>query len=251
MIDEALEDDEVPESLKSLLVTLLVALFVAFVLRVFVFQPFTIPSESMEPNLIRGDYVITSKYTVGYGRFAADPLPFPSRKGRMFEREPERGDIIVFKPKNSRLHFIKRLVGIPGDRIQMISGILYINNEPSTLLATKETGPEDAFYAGATVKVEKIADRDGHLIFDHIVNNDTDNTGVYTVPPGHYFMIGDNRDHSGDSRMLTNGGIGFVPTENIVGKAEFILLSAKDGFSILKPWTWNKLRGDRFFKGIK
>lgn len=247
-----LDTPEESESFKSFFTTILGALFIAFLLRVFVFQPFTIPSASMEPNLIRGDYIITSKYSVGYGRFAADPLPFPAKNGRIFEREPKRGDVIVFKPKDTKEHYIKRLVGVPGDKIQMIAGILYINERPSPLLDTELRGPDDARHRGAQVKIETIAGNDPHLIFDHVLNSDTDDTGVYVVPAGHYFMIGDNRDNSGDSRMtFSKGGIGFVPSENIIGKAEFVLLSARDGFSIFKPWTWGKFRSDRFFKGIK
>lgn len=252
MSKAAQDKDEKSEGLGSLFVTVLWALLIAFVLRVFVFQPFTIPSESMEPNLIRGDYIITSKYSVGYGRYAADPLPFPARNGRLFEREPNRGDVIVFKPKDLRQHYIKRLVGLPGDRIQMIAGILYVNDEPVKLADTNVAGPEDARYFGARVKKETNDRRYSYLIFDHIINNPSDNTGVYQVPERHYFMVGDNRDHSGDSRMtLSEGGVGFVPAENIIGKAEFVLLSVKDGFSIFKPWTWGRIRGNRFFKGIK
>lgn len=244
--------EETSDSFGSLFVTILWALLIAFALRIFVFQPFTIPSESMEPNLIRGDYIITSKYSVGYGRYAADPLPFPSGKGRLFEREPNRGDVIVFKPKDLKQHYIKRLVGLPGDRIQMIAGILYINDVPVKLNIADIQGPEDARYFGAKVKKESIDGRRYHLVFDHIINNPSDNTGIYMVPDRHYFMLGDNRDHSGDSRMtLSEGGVGFVPAENIIGKAEFVLLSVKDGFSIFKPWTWGRVRGDRFFKGIK
>jgi len=126
-VAEAAHDDKKQgDNLKSLFLTILWALFIAFFLRVFIFQPFTIPSESMEPNLIRGDYIITSKYSVGYGRYAADPLPFPARNGRFMEREPKRGDVIVFKPKDQKEHFIKRLVGVPGDRIQLVDGFQQI-----------------------------------------------------------------------------------------------------------------------------
>lgn len=237
---------------KSLFVTIFWALVIAFLLRIFVFQPFTIPSASMEPNLIEGDYIITSKYSVGYGRYAAEPLPFPVKSGRLFEREPKRGDIVVFKPENIRKHYIKRLVGLPGDRIQMIAGILYINEHPASLSDTDQKGPEDADYYGANTKVETIKGQNQYLIYDHIGNNDVDNTDVYLVPEGHYFMLGDNRDHSGDSRMtLRQGGINFVPAENIIGRAEFVLLSAREGFSLIKPWTWGELRGDRFFKGLR
>ncbi len=237
---------------KNLFITVFWALVVAFLLRIFIFQPFTIPSASMEPNLIEGDYIITSKYTVGYGRYAADPLPFPVSEGRLFEREPKRGDVIVFKPKNIRKHYIKRLVGLPGDRIQMIAGILYINNEPSNLSETTDKGPVDADNYGAKVQIETIGGQSRHLIYDSIGNSLTDDTDEFIVPDGHYFMIGDNRDRSGDSRMtLRQGGIDFVPSENIIGKAEFILLSARQDFSLIKPWTWGELRRERFFKAIR
>ncbi len=251
MPDAAQNKEDEGDNLKSLFLTILWALFIAFFLRVFIFQPFTIPSESMEPNLIRGDYIITSKYSVGYGRYAADPLPFPVKNGRFLEREPKRGDVIVFKPIDETQHFIKRLVGVPGDRIQLIDGILYINETPSPQLSTDIAGPRDARNYGAAVKVETIAGRNGHLTYDEVVNHPSDNSGVYVVPGGHYFMLGDNRDNSGDSRFDQPRGIGFVPAENIVGKAEFILLSARDEFSIIRPWTWNNVRGDRFFKGIR
>lgn len=246
------ETSEKKDGWKSLFVTVFWALVVAFLLRIFIFQPFTIPSGSMEPNLIEGDYIITSKYTVGYGRYAAEPLPFPVSKGRLFEREPSRGDVVVFKPKNIPKHYIKRLVGLPGDRIQMIAGILYINDEPSSLSTTRDKGPEDARNFGAVAQVETIAGQSQHLLYDTIGNSLTDNTEEFVVPAGHYFMIGDNRDRSGDSRMTKRqGGIGFVPSENIIGKAEFVLLSARDDFSLIKPWTWGELRKERFFKGIQ
>ena len=249
---EKAEESKSGSGFRSLFVTVFWALVIAFLLRVFVFQPFTIPSASMEPNLIEGDYIITSKYSVGYGRYAADPLPFPVSNGRLFASEPRRGDVIVFKPKGIKKHYIKRLVGLPGDKIQMIAGILYINDEPSTLQDSAAVMPEDAEFAMAKAKVETIPGESQHFIYDHITNNGADNTDVYIVPRGHYFMIGDNRDHSGDSRFTTfQGGIGFVPAENIIGKAEFILLSAREDFSLIRPWTWGELRRDRFFKGIQ
>ena len=249
MADTAQEEDK-KDGFKSLVVTMLWALLIAFVLRVLVFQPFTIPSESMVPNLIKGDYIIASKYSVGYGPYAADPLPIPVKNGRLFEREPKRGDVIVFKPDGERQHYVKRLVGLPGDRIQMISGILYINEQPSALSNTKLAGPLDIDKIG-TIKLETFSGGKKHIILDKVQNYDWDNTDVYLVPDRHYFMMGDNRDNSGDSRMRLHTGVGLIPSENIIGKAEFVLLSAQDGFSIFKPWTWGKLRGDRWFKGIK
>lgn len=227
------------------------ALVIAFTLRTFVFQPFTIPSASMEPNLIEGDHIITSKFSVGYGRFAASPIPFPARNGRWFERGPERGDIIVFKPGKDAKYFIKRVVGLPGDRVQMNGGVLYINGEAAKQTRTDQKGPDDALYSGSKVFVETITGDNAHLVYNLADNYVTDNTGVYLVPPRNYFMMGDNRDASGDSRLtLEQGGVGFVPAENIIGKAEFILLSGQQGFSLIKPWTWKKFRSERFLKGL-
>ncbi len=243
---------EQKETVGGFLSTFFWALVIAFGLRTFIFQPFTIPSASMEPNLIEGDYIITSKYSVGYGRYAADPLPFPVKSGRLFERMPKRGDVIVFKPEGRKEHFIKRMIGLPGDKVQLVDGVLQINGTAIPQKVTKRIGPQDAKYSGAEILVETPMNNEDYLIFDHIKNNPSDNSSVFTVPVGYYFMMGDNRDHSGDSRMTAaQGGIGFVPAENLIGRAEFILLSAKDDFSLFKPWTWNRIRGDRFFVGLR
>ena len=244
--------DKPKDSLLGLFATVLWAFILAFALRTFLFQPFTIPSASMEPNLIEGDYLITSKYSVGYGKFAADPLPFPVKTGRLFERSPKRGDIIVFKPQGSSKYFIKRLVGLPGDDIQMINGELYINDELQAQAMTTITAHPDSEFAGAEVRTESFGGRKPHLLFEHVQNHDGDNTKVYSVPDNHYFMMGDNRDHSGDSRMPARlGGIGYVPAENIIGRAEFVLVSAKPDFVLFKPWTWGEIRGDRLLRGLR
>ncbi|NNE58806.1 MAG: signal peptidase I [Hellea sp.] len=236
---------------KSLLTTIFVALLIAYLLRVFIFQPFTIPSASMEPNLIKGDYIITSKYSVGYGKYAAEPLRFPMKTGRLLERGPERGDIVVFKPVNNPKHYIKRVVGLPGDQVQMKSGELYLNDTLIVQTYADREGPKGAQDYGAQVMVETFRGESAHLIFEK-EHNRLGDTPVYHVPAGHYFMMGDNRDNSDDSRKThADGGIGFVPSQNIIGKAEFILFSAKDDFSIIKPWTWSQFRADRFFKGLQ
>jgi len=239
------------------------ALGIAIVLRTFLFQPFHIPSGSMLPGLMKGDYIITTKYSLGYGKYAAAPFPFPVKKGRLFERQPERGDVIVFRPEGLNKTFIKRLVGLPGDEIQMREGRLFINGKQADTQFVEQTeflqhlGDEPPVMKSARLLTEKFENGNTHQIFDSIVNNkDVDNTGVYTVASAHYFFLGDNRDHSGDSRMdvipnSNRGGAGVVPAENLIGKAEFILLSAKDDFVLFKPWTWANMRGDRFFKGIK
>ena len=233
--------------------TLLWALGIAFVLRTFLFQPFHIPSGSMLPGLMKGDYIITTKYSLGYGRHAATPLPFPVKKGRLFEREPARGDIIVFRPEGHTKNFIKRLVGQPGDQIQMKEGRLHINGKP---IQIQKVGQESYIdQSGRKVLAEAWSEAFGdkpHIIYDTQKNGRADNTNIYTVPAGHYFMMGDNRDRSGDSRMsISNGGAGYIPTENLMGKAKFILLSVDDDFALFKPWTWANMRSSRFFKVIK
>ncbi len=246
------QSENTEESWLGLLFTIACAFAFAFALRVFVFQPFTIPSASMEPNLIEGDYIITSKYSVGYGKFAAAPLPFPIKNGRLFSRGPERGDIIVFKPEGRAQYYIKRVVGLPGDRVQMIAGLLYVNDDVHPQTKSALDAHSDTEFYGAEVRNENFGGTNTHQIFEHIKNHPGDNTKVYIVPDNQYFMMGDNRDHSGDSRLpRVQGGVGFVPSENIIGKAEFILLSAKPEVVFYKPWTWHKLRGSRFFKGLK
>lgn len=238
----------------ELVSTVLWALAIAFVLRTFIFQPFHIPSGSMLPGLMKGDYIITSKYSVGYGRHAATPLPFPVKEGRLFEREPSRGDVLVFRPEGSDKNFIKRLVGLPGDQIQMQSGQLYINGEkmPLERVALEEFTNSFGNVEPAEAFNETFPNGNIHKIYDAQKNGPADNTQIRTVPAGHYFMMGDNRDHSGDSRIsVREGGAGFVPMENIIGRAEIVLLSVDDDFVLFKPWTWLNMRGDRWFKGIK
>ena len=234
--------------------TIVWALGIAFVLRTFIFQPFTIPSASMYPGLMEGDYVITSKYSVGYGKLAAKPLPFPDVKGRLLGRGPERGDVIVFRPEGESENFIKRVVGLPGDRVQMREGRLYINEEPVSLETIGEepyTHRQDGRAVADFVverQLERLPGEDGdHFVYDGRKGDVLDNTGVFTVEPGKYFMMGDNRDFSGDSRA----SVGYVPAENIIGRAEFILLSVNEDFNLFNPLTWLNFRGDRFFKRVR
>ncbi|MEP1229651.1 MAG: signal peptidase I [Litorimonas sp.] len=234
--------------------TVVWAVIIAVVLRTFIFQPFHIPSGSMLPGLMKGDYIITSKYSLGYGKYAATPLPFPRKKGRLFERAPKRGDVIVFRPEGDDKNFIKRLVGLPGDKVQVQDGLLYINN---TAVEVQLLGNENFTSSnGASVPVERwkemFPNGAEHIIYDAQKNNRNDNTPVRTVPAGYYFMMGDNRDYSSDSRVpVRAGGAGLVPSENLMGKAEIVLLSVNDDFVLFKPWTWGNMRGSRFFKAIK
>ena len=207
----------------------------------------------MQPNLLKGDYVITSKLSLGYGKHAASPLPFPVKNGRLFEREPKRGDVLVFKPEGNNKNFIKRLVGLPGDQVQVKGGLLFLNGEQVPIEVLPEGIRRDRFGEDHPSKayLETFDNGNVHAVFDGDPNGREDDTDIFTVPAGHYFLMGDNRDFSADSRVsLSSGGASYVPAENLIGRAEFVLLSVNKDFSIKKPWTWLNFRGDRFFQGI-
>ncbi len=251
--------------------TVVYALLIAFILRVVLFQPFTIPSASMEPTLLVGDYIIVSKFAYGWGRHS---IPFnpPLGKGRLLYREPKRGDIIVFKlPRDGRTDYIKRLIGLPGDKIQVTHGVLHINGQA---VEREKIGPglvdPDSPVASATAYKETLPGGKTFVTNTWDPNGGADNTAVYTVPKGCFFMMGDNRDDSLDSRfdpgevppgeascpwnsdvdnrVQPDLGVGFVPANDLVGRADIILFSWKPGASLFKPWTWvSDARWNRFF----
>ena len=235
------------ENIKTIFYALLIALFI----RSFIFQPFYIPSSSMEPVLLTGDRLFVSKYTYGYSRHS---LPFSPKvySKRLFPTKPEIGDVIVFKtPADNRTDYIKRLIGLPGDTIQILNKDLYINNikvqrkkvlEPSFLNCGNETFQTVSYIETLSNGKTYVASysKEGTIV----------NTDKYKVPENHYFFMGDNRDCSKDSRFLSS--VGYVNFNNLVGKAKFIFFSndIKKG-SFLKFWKWNKsLRIKRFFKRI-
>ncbi|HEY8617683.1 signal peptidase I [Phenylobacterium sp.] len=236
--------------------TIVWALAIALVLRVFLLQPYTIPSASMEPNLYEGDYIVVTKWSYGYSKHSA-PFSPPLFEGRIAGKSPERGDVAVFKtPRDNRTDLIKRVIGLPGDRIQMKGGELFLNGErirrtpiqPSQALARsmQERG------GGGELFVETLPGGRSYLTQDYGPDGGLDETDVYVVPEGHYFMMGDNRDNSSDSRVpVAANGVGYLPAENLVGRARIVLVSWKPGASILKPWTWLSLDTDRFFKPLK
>ena len=244
--DKASGVNDFVEIVKTVAYALLIALF----LRVLFFQPFTIPSASMEPTLLEGDYIIVSKFSYGYSRHSI-PFSPPLFKGRIMERSPERGDIIVFKlPRDGRTDYIKRLIGLPGDRVQMRQGRLWVNGKE---VIDKELPPVmiDSGY-GFTRNVQRFQETlpggRTFITYDFGPDGDVDNTPTFVVPEGHYFFMGDNRDNSLDSRVPAEIGVGFVPAENLVGKAQIILLSWNPGASLFKPWTWvMNARPSRFF----
>jgi signal peptidase I len=246
------QGDSLVENVK----TIIFALSVAFVLRVFLFQPFNIPSESMRPGLVVGDYLWTSKWDYGYSRMS---IPFEPKlfAGRIFGREPDRGDVVVFKlPRDNKTDFIKRLIGLPGDRIQVIGGRLIINGTP---VQQEMLGPETIIdQSGNTPTVtrfrETLPNGKSYVTYDLYTNGPFDDTQVFVVPAGHYFMMGDNRDNSTDSRAdpVLQGGVGFVPAENLVGRGRVVLLSFKEETRIYLPWTWfTGLRWDRLAVPIR
>ncbi|PKQ09319.1 MAG: signal peptidase I [Alphaproteobacteria bacterium HGW-Alphaproteobacteria-12] len=231
--------------------TIAYALLIALVIRAFLFQPFFIPSSSMESTLLVGDYLFVAKYSYGYSRHS---LPFspPLFSGRIAGMAPDRGDIAVFKqPIDNRTDFIKRVIGLPGDTVQMKEGILYLNDK-----AVPRARVDDFIYrdGGGNVRRipqyrETLPNGVSYITLDMSRNSVLDNTGLYIVPEGHYFMMGDNRDNSSDSRVPSS--VGYVPFENLVGKAEIIFFSADGSASFLQFWKWpSAIRWDRIGKWV-
>ena len=220
--------------------TIIYAVLIAVVIRSFLFEPFRIPSGSMYPTLEVGDYLFVSKYTYGYSRysFPGGIIPF---EGRIWADMPKRGDIVVFKfPVDNKTDFIKRVIGLPGDTIEVKRGRLYINNQ---MVEREEVGDYtvDEFVIrpeNYTEYTETLPEGFKHNILEvSDYEPQVDNTTKATVPEGHIFVMGDNRDRSDDSRV----SVGFVPVENLVGKARFLFFSHNDKGAWYKPWTWPKL----------
>lgn len=230
--------------------TVVFALLIALVLRVLLFQPFTIPSASMEPNLYEGDYIVVSKWSYGYSKHSI-PFSPPVFNGRILGREPARGDIAVFKlPRDNKTDYIKRVIGLPGDKVQMIANKLYINGAPVQDVVVTRAEMADMFGPRAVTQVrETLPGGKSFMTQDFGPGNELDDTPLYEVPAGHYFMMGDNRDNSIDSRVEMSSGVGMVPAENLVGKAEIIMFSWTPGASLFNPVSWfANVRFSRFFK---
>jgi signal peptidase I len=239
-----------PNELQEIAKTVVAALAIALALRVLLFQPFTIPSDSMEPGLLTGDYVVTTKFDYGWSRYSI-PLGLPLFKGRIFGRDPQRGDVIVFKlPRDTHQDYVKRLIGLPGDRVQLKGGTVFVNGRaiPRTPIGPAQDPGSPEVYPQQVVETQG-AHR--YITFDRGEAHDGDDTEVFVVPERHYFMMGDNRDNSLDSRWPPEVlGVGLVPAENLEGRARFILMSWQPGASILKPWTWLNLRPSRFLRAV-
>jgi len=256
------------------------ALLIALVIRTFLFQPFNIPSGSMKGTLLVGDYLFVSKFSYGYSRFSM-PFSPPLFSGRIWGADPSRGDVVVFRfpkhdddpcakyadnddrcPKHDNDDYIKRVIGLPGERIQMQRGVLYINDEPvkrermDDFVGEDPCGPEGI----RPVPIRKVPRWKETL--PNGVSYETlqcdelgfyNNTNVYTVPPGHFFMMGDNRDNSSDSRVdPSRGGVGYVPKENLIGRAQVIFFSVLQGESAWRVWEWPwTVRWNRLFKIVR
>jgi signal peptidase I len=224
----------------ELLSTAFWAIAVALVIRTFLFEPFNIPSGSMKPNLLIGDYLFVSKYSYGYSRYSLPfGMPLIPGPGRVMEHDPRQGDVAVFKlPSNPRTDYIKRVIGLPGDRLQMRHGRLYINGklverEPMGVYIDQRGDGTDV---RMNVYEETLPDGVQHVIYEEGDNGPLDNTSEFVVPAGHYFMMGDNRDNSQDSRVTDL--VGYVPVENFVGRAERIFFSTNGRAHFWEFWKW-------------
>lgn len=225
-----------PESKFEFIKTIVIAGALALGFRSLLFEPFNIPSGSMIPTLLVGDYLFVSKYSYGYSRYSF-PFGMAPFDGRVFETSPERGDVAVFRqPQNESVAFIKRIVGLPGDRIQITDGILRINdvavNRVRKGFATASDGYNVIRFA---VYQETLPNGKSYLIQERSDDDVLDNTNVFLVPEGHYFMMGDNRDNSRDSRTTS---VGMVPAENLIGRAERLFFSHNSSAHLWEIWKW-------------
>ena len=244
---------------------LLLLFLFAVILRSFILAPFFIPSVSMQPRMMIGDFLFVAKWPYGYSRFSM-PFGLASFDGRFFGGEPERGDIVVFRHPGDNQDWVKRLIGLPGDTIQMRRGQLFLNgraipkvriadwlipvspNSPCSELAKPVEEGETRFCAYPRYR-ETLPGGRSYEVLDqiHVLGRPPDDTPVYTVPAGHYFMMGDNRDESSDSRFsLDQKGVGFLPRDYLVGRAMIVFFSTDGSAEWLKPWTWfSAARWDR------
>jgi signal peptidase I len=258
----AKNDGGIVETIK----TVVYALLIAGAFRTLFFQPFWIPSESMKDTLLVGDFVFVNKMAYGYSKYSC-PFALCPISGRILGSEPQRGDVVVFRHPVNGSDFVKRLIGLPGDTVQVKKGILYINGAEAPQVPDGQfeevMGPQGPM--GNRPRCENGAVGDGSIctrsrfketlpngVVHDVLNIEddgfADNTDVFTVPEGQYFFMGDNRDNSQDSRFSQAvGGVGFVPKENLIGRADRIIFSSA-GKSMLFFWTW---RSDRFFKAVE
>ena len=226
------------------------AIFIALLIRSFIAEPFNIPSGSMKPNLLVGDFIFVSKWSYGYSKHSL-PFSLPIISNRIFNKLPKKGDVVVFKtPQDNRTDYIKRVIGLPGDKIRIINGQIQIND--NLILRKKINDFIDIDKYEHSKRIRQYLEyfyNEEIAVLDIMDNGIVDNTKVYTVPAGHFFVLGDNRDNSQDSRFLNF--VGYVPIENLVGKAQLVFFSLENS-RFFEIWKWPKaIRLNRLFKMIK
>ena len=230
--------------------SIFIAIFIALLIRSFIFEPFNIPSGSMKPNLLVGDFIFVSKYSYGFSKHSL-PFSIPIIPGKIFSNTPERGDVVVFKtPENNRTDYIKRVIGLPGDKIQIKNGIIFINGSEILRKKLNDFIDTDNKTSNKRVRMynEYFFNKEINIL-DITDNGIADNTQLFNVPENHFFVMGDNRDNSQDSRFIST--VGFIPYENLVGKAQFIFFSLENA-RFLQIWKWpNSIRYERIFQKIQ
>ncbi len=230
--------------------SILIAIFIALLIRSFIFEPFNIPSGSMKPNLLVGDFIFVSKYSYGFSKHSL-PFSIPLIPRKIFSNSPERGDVVVFKtPENNRTDYIKRVIGLPGDKIEIKNGIIFINGSEILRKKLNDFIDTDNKTSNKRVRMynEYFFNKEINIL-DITDNGIADNTQLFNVPEKHFFVMGDNRDNSQDSRFLST--VGFIPYENLVGKAQFIFFSLENS-RFLQIWKWpNSIRYERIFQKIQ
>ena len=238
------------ESLFSNLKSVFLAIFIAILIRSFFFEPFNIPSGSMKPNLLVGDFIFVSKWSYGYSKHSL-PFSLPIIPNKLFNKYPKRGDVVVFKtPQDNRTDYIKRVIGLPGDKIKIKDGLIVLNN--NLVLRKKIDDFVDKDKQGNQFRIRQYRELFSNIEFDIIDLRDNgivDNTNEYIVPDDHFFVMGDNRDNSQDSRFISN--VGYIPMKNLIGKAQYIFFSLENS-RFYELWKWPKaIRYERIIKKIK